>query len=275
MSSWKLIERSRFRGVNFNFKRSNIKIPALCGWSGRSALGQHWSRRRQARPGCFRQMSPAAKTRRSRRPLPTLRARRRSVVPGTTGCWWSGPRPARRKQQTGNQLGWQQKLDVPTCATKAANGTWAPLTAKTRQHWPQWGFSFTLVQATNCDVESAHWVALPMTLFFIAWSSLLLATDLAWSTRAAVAFATALASVIKVSWVQNKTDCEPLDCVRGLGGRLVREPRRANECTPSMSNLLRSEWRLVFTSTKQWFSTWGRDPPEARGVVDHFWGSSG
>lgn len=59
--------------------------------------------------------------------------------------------------------------------------------------------SLTLVQATSCDVASAHDVAEPMTRFCVAWSSVLLATLFALSTSAAVALATALASASSVS----------------------------------------------------------------------------
>jgi len=57
----------------------------------------------------------------------------------------------------------------------------------------------TLVQATSCDVASAHCVAELITLFCNSWSSVVEATAFAFNTNWAVALATALARAIRVS----------------------------------------------------------------------------
>lgn len=57
----------------------------------------------------------------------------------------------------------------------------------------------TFVQATSCEVESAHCVAAVMTRFWSAVSSATCATFLAFSTSMAAALATALARFIIMS----------------------------------------------------------------------------
>ena len=63
-----------------------------------------------------------------------------------------------------------------------------------------WQLNLTLVQATSCEVARAQLVAELMTLFCRPWSSVVLATFLAFSTSWAVALATALARANRVSY---------------------------------------------------------------------------
>ncbi|KAK2183023.1 hypothetical protein NP493_327g01002 [Ridgeia piscesae] len=72
----------------------------------------------------------------------------------------------------------------------------------------------TLVQATSCDVASAQWVAAPITLFWSAWLSHLLATPFAFSTRAAVALATAFARANRASSMEWSTSASPTVVIR-------------------------------------------------------------
>lgn len=58
----------------------------------------------------------------------------------------------------------------------------------------------TLVQATSCEVDRAHWVAAAITRFCNVVSSATWATFLAFRTNIAAALATALARFIRMSW---------------------------------------------------------------------------
>lgn len=87
----------------------------------------------------------------------------------------------------------------------------------------------TLVHATSCDVARAHCVAVPITLFWSSWFSHLLATPLAFSTKLAVALATALANasnkscsneklLLNKSWPtlpRHKPNSSPMSSLRG------------------------------------------------------------